>query len=442
MSSIRITDARIVTPDGIVEGDCLIRDDRIEAIGNVTADADEIIAAEGRVLLPGMIDDQVHFREPGITHKADIAHESRAAAAGGITSFMEMPNTVPPTLSMDAIEDKCAIAARTSAANYAFYLGASNDNLEAVKTADPRRIAGIKVFMGSSTGNMLVDQEATLTGIFKHAPCLVATHCEHTPTVVANENAARERFGDDVPVDQHPVIRNAEVCYASSSKAVALAKEHGTRLHVLHLTTAREMSLFEPGPSATKRITAEVCVHHLWFSDADYAAKGANIKCNPAVKSAADRAALRAALIEGRIDVIATDHAPHTREEKARPGMSAPAGLPYAQHALPALLDLVHQGVFSLELIADRYAANVARMYDIRERGSIVPGNFADLTLVDPSAAVTIRDDTILSKCAWSPFAGDTLHGRVDVTLVNGQVVWRDGQIVDGVRGRRLVFDR
>ncbi|MHC5067002.1 MAG: dihydroorotase [Planctomycetota bacterium] len=440
-----ISNARIVNEGMIIEGDVLVEDGRIRAVGGdlaARADGATVIDAAGRHLLPGLIDDQVHFREPGLTHKGDLAHEARAAVAGGITSFMEMPNTNPPAITIDAVEAKYARAAEVSVANYAFYLGASNDNIDQVRALDPSTVAGIKAFMGASTGNMLVNKRDVLDALFAEAPCLITTHCEDTPMIQAAEAAAHARFGEVIPIEQHPIIRSREACYASSSLAVELAKQHGARLHVLHLTTAEEMALFEPGPVEGKRITAEACVHHLWFTDASYATQGREIKCNPAVKTAADRAALRQALIDGRIDVLATDHAPHTRDEKNMPGCSAPSGLPYIQHALPMLLDLVHQGVFTLELIADRYAHNVARLFQVRERGFIREGYHADLTLIDLDATTTVRNADILSKCAWSPLDGQTLRGRVDATIVNGRIAYRAGQIVDGVRGERLAFDR
>ncbi len=442
--TILITGARIVNEGEIREGDLLVAGGRIAAVGGDLSGrpADEVIEARGRFLLPGLIDDQVHFREPGLTHKADLATESRAAVAGGVTSFMDMPNVNPPTLTPELLEERCALAAGKSAANYAFYLGASNDNLGQVRRLEPGRACGVKVFMGSSTGNMLVDDPDTLAGIFRDAPGLVAVHCEDDPAIRANERIWRARHGDDVPMDQHPIIRSREACLASSSLAVDLAREHGTRLHVLHLTTAEELALFQPGPVADKRITAEVCVHHLWFSDADYARLGGLIKCNPAIKTAADRAALRAALVEGRIDVVATDHAPHTRAEKANPYFGCPSGLPLVQHLLPALHALSVAGVFDLPTLVEKACHNPARLFGVRERGFLREGWWADLVLLDPAAPVTVREDAVLAKCGWSPFTGVTFPGRVDLTMVSGRVAWRDGRIVPGVRGERLAFDR
>ncbi|HPF70260.1 MAG TPA: dihydroorotase [Candidatus Krumholzibacteria bacterium] len=442
--TILITGARIVNEGEIREGDLLVAGGRIAAVGGDLSGrpADEVIEARGRFLLPGLIDDQVHFREPGLTHKADLATESRAAVAGGVTSFMDMPNVNPPTLTPELLEERCALAAGKSAANYAFYLGASNDNLGQVRRLEPGRACGVKVFMGSSTGNMLVDDPDTLAGIFRDAPGLVAVHCEDDPAIRANERIWRARHGDDVPMDQHPIIRSREACLASSSLAVDLAREHGTRLHVLHLTTAEELALFQPGPVADKRITAEVCVHHLWFSDADYARLGGLIKCNPAIKTAADRAALRAALVEGRIDVVATDHAPHTRAEKANPYFGCPSGLPLVQHLLPALHALSVAGVFDLPTLVEKACHNPARLFGVRERGFLREGWWADLVLLDPAAPVTVREDAVLAKCGWSPFTGVTFPGHVDLTMVSGRVAWRDGRIVPGVRGERLAFDR
>lgn len=440
MTTTLVSNARIVNEGRVTEGDLLIEGGRIAGIGLPAPAGAEIVDAAGAWLLPGMIDDQVHFREPGFEHKATIATESRAALAGGITSYMEMPNCNPQTVTHEALRDKHTRAAERSEANYAFYFGATNDNLEAIKTVDPHLVCGIKVFMGASTGNMLVDDEKTLEGIFAGTPLVIATHCEDTPTIQANEAAARERYGDDIPVTEHPRIRSAEACFKSSSLAVSLAKRFGSRLHVLHLTTAREMALFEPGPVDAKHITAEVCVHHLFFDDSWYPAKGALIKCNPAIKAAADRDALRQAVNEGRIDVIATDHAPHTAKEKAQPYLQAPAGLPLVQHALLSLFELVRQGVFSVETIADKTAHAPARRFSVKERGYIREGYHADLVLVDDHAGGP--PEPVLSKCGWSPFEGIDLQARVRATWVNGQLRYREGNFVDGPRGVALEFER
>ena len=367
-----------------------------------------------------MIDDQAHYREPGFTHKGTIATESAAAVAGGITSYMEMPNCNPLTIDQATLNDKHARAARVSAANYAFYLGATNDNIEAIKSVDPATACGIKVFMGASTGDMLVDDPAALEGIFAATPLIIATHCEDTPTILANEAKARERFGDDIPFEEHPNIRSAEACYKSSSLAVDLAKRHGSNLHVLHLTTERELELFAPGDLAGKKITAEVCVHHLYFDATWYAGKGADIKCNPSIKQPSDREALLAAVNEGRIDIIATDHAPHTREEKARPYVEAPAGLPLAQHALTCLCEHIATGGLSIETIAAKTAHAPARRYGVRERGFIREGYHADLVLIENHPVA--GDANLFAKCGWSPFAGIELSHRVRATWVNGNL--------------------
>lgn len=445
MPTLRIHNATLVNEDRQTVADVLVRDGRIAAIGNISSaiKPDREIDATGLLLLPGLIDDQVHFREPGLTHKATIGSESRAAVAGGVTSFMEMPNTNPPSTTLERLEEKYAIAARNSPANYSFFLGATNDNLAEVERADPRTICGIKAFMGSSTGNMLVDQPAVLEKIFANAPMLVATHCEDTPTIKANEAAARARFGEDIPPAQHPLIRSAEACYLSSALAVFLAKKHGTRLHILHISTARELDLFSPSPIAEKNITAEACVHHLWFSSDDYAQLGHQIKCNPAVKTPADRAAVRAAVNDGRIDVIATDHAPHTWEEKQNTYFNAPSGLPLVQHSLPMLLDLWKNGVFSLETIVRKTSHAVADLFAIKDRGYLREGYWADLVLVDPNAPTTVASDNTFYQCAWSPLAGHTFSTRVIATLVNGNVVFENGAFVnDTARGRRLEFAR
>lgn len=436
----RIVNARLVNEGETVEQDLWIARGRIAGIGGRGPGGAAVFDAEGAWLVPGMIDDQVHFREPGLEHKGTIATESRAAVAGGVTSFLEMPNCNPQTVTAEALEDKHARAAAGSMANYGFYLGATNDNLDAVKAVDRHRACGIKVFMGSSTGNMLVDDERTLEAIFADAPLLVATHCEHTPTILANERRARERWGDRIPFSEHPRIRSAEACWRSSSLAVELARRHGTRLHVLHITTARELELFEPGDVGGKRITAEACVHHLFFDDTAYATHGARIKCNPAIKSAADRDALWAAVGDGRIDVIATDHAPHTAEEKARPYAAAPAGLPLVQHALPALFEQVRSGRCTAAAVVEKTAHAPARLFDIRDRGFVREGYWADLVLVNPSA--TSRDEPILAKCGWSPFSGFSFHARVRATWVNGELRYRDGRFLPGSGGRAVEFDR
>jgi len=435
-----IVNARIVNEGSIVEGDLLVLDGRIAGINVPAPDGIETHDAAGAWLLPGMIDDQVHFREPGFEHKGTIATESRAALAGGITSYMEMPNCNPLTVTHEALADKHTRARDHSHANYAFYFGATNDNLEAVKTVDPRLTCGIKVFMGASTGNMLVDNEQTLEGIFSGTDLVIATHCEDTPTILANEKAAMAVYGDAIPFTEHPKIRSEEACYKSSSLAVGLARKHGTRLHVLHLTTAREMELFQSGPMDDKAITAEVCVHHLFFNDSWYASKGADIKCNPAIKKASDQAALQRAVMEDRIDIIATDHAPHTVEEKARTYPGAPAGLPLVQHALVSLLELTRSGPLDIETVVEKTAHAPARRFDVIDRGYLREGYHADLVLIDPTGATD--PDEIHSKCGWSPFAGIDLNHRVRRTWINGHLRYADGQILDGPLGQPLEFNR
>ena len=444
MSTILIKNARMVNEGQVTEGDLLIRDGRIERLGGeIAADGAEVIDAAGLTLMPGMIDDQVHFREPGVTHKADIATESRAAVAGGITSFFDMPNTNPQTVTLDALEDKFALAAGRAWGNYAFYFGGTNDNIDEIRRLGPDQTCGIKVFMGASTGNMLVDDPATLEAIFRDAPTQVVTHCEDTPTILANEAHYREQYGEQIPMRFHPLIRSEEACWKSSSMAVELAKRHGTRLHVLHLTTAREMALFEPGPVKGKRITAEACVHHLYFSDADYEQRDTLIKCNPAIKTAEDRAALRKALAEDRIDVIATDHAPHTWEEKHNPSyFKAPAGLPLVQHALCMALELVHDGDLGIEQLVRKTAHAPADLFGIGERGYLREGYWADLALVDMHKPQTVVREDVLYKCGWSPLEGDTLRSSVQMTFVNGELKYDRGRFLGGANGRRLVFER
>jgi dihydroorotase len=437
-----IRNARIVNEGRVLEGDLTIEDGRIAAIGRVPGAPGTEIDAAGAYLLPGMIDDQVHFREPGLEHKGTIATESRAAIAGGITSYCEMPNSQPQTVNARALEDKHARAARSSSANWGFYLGATNDNLEEIKRVDRHLACGVKVFMGASTGNMLVDREETLEGIFAACPLVIATHCEHSPTIQENERRALAKYGDDIPIEEHPNIRSAEACYRSSSLAVALARRHGSRLHVLHLTTAREMELFAPGPITGKRITGEVCVHHLMFNDTWYATKGTLIKCNPAIKTTADQQALLAGVSSGRIDIIATDHAPHTRDEKARRYRDAPSGLPLVQHALTALVDMTASGLLTIEQVVEKTAHAPAIRFEIAERGFIREGYWADLVILDPRRHETVADVPVLSKCGWTPFADFTFRGKVRATLVNGEIVYEDGEFSGTRAARALTFDR
>lgn len=439
-----ITGARVINEGRIVEKDVLVENEFISALlpSGSRVSADRVIEATGKFLLPGVIDDQVHFREPGLTHKGDLYTESRAAVAGGVTSFMEMPNTQPQTITQELLEAKFRRAAEVSPANFSFYMGATNENLEELLKTNPRTTCGIKVFMGASTGNMLVDNPETLRAIFAQAPTLVAVHCEDETTIRKNTARYRGEFGDDIPVYLHPAIRSAEACFLSSSLAVSLAREYGTRLHVLHLSTARELELFETGlPIEEKRITAEVCVHHLWFTDADYSTRGPLIKWNPAIKSAADRDALWKALIDDRLDVVATDHAPHSLEEKQNPYTSCPSGAPMVQHSLAAMLEMSTQGRITLEKLVEKMCHAPARLFRIDRRGFIREGYYADLVLVDPMAPWTVNRENVLYKCGWSPLEGTTFSHRVTHTWVNGHLVWDNGRLDDSRRGMRLEFN-
>lgn len=445
MSQILIRNARIVNEGTIVESDLLIQDGRIAKIApqiSVSGNVREIDAT-GQYLLPGVIDDQVHFREPGLTHKADIYSESRAAVAGGITSYMEMPNTSPQTLTQDLLAEKYAIGAARSLANYSFFMGAANHNLDEVLKTDPRTVCGIKVFMGSSTGDMLVDDHTVLEGIFKNAPMLVATHCEKEAIIKANLAKAVDEWEDDIPAYLHPVIRSREACYASSSEAVALAKAHGTRLHVLHISTADELSLFRNDiPLKEKRITAEVCIHHLFFDDSWYARKGNLIKWNPAVKYPADRRALWKAMLDDRLDIIATDHAPHTLAEKEQLYTKAPSGAPLVQHALPVMLRFWQEGSISLENVVRKMCHAPADCFQIAERGYIREGYWADLVLVDANRPWTVTRDNTLYKCGWSPLEDEVMTATVTHTFVSGHLAWADGRFDEGKMGERLMFAR
>ncbi|MFV3402919.1 dihydroorotase [Pseudomonas sp. NY15463] len=445
MDALLVRNARLVNEGREFEGDLLVRHGRIERIAGCILNARAAceIDAQGAYLLPGMIDDQVHFREPGAPHKGTLASESRAAVAGGITSFMDMPNTQPPTLSREALLDKQRRAAASSVANYGFHFGVSRDNLDAIAALDPREVAGIKVFMGASTGDMLVDDPEVLEKLFACAPTLVLAHCEHTPSILENERAWRARHGDFIPPAAHPLIRDAEACYRSSSLAVALARRFGTRLHVLHLTSARELALFEPGPVAIKRITAEVCLHHLLFDDSDYASPGHLIKCNPAIKTATDRQALLRALVEDRIDVIGTDHAPHTLDEKHRPYAQAPSGLPLVQHALPAALELVSQGALSMAQVVHKTSHAVSDLFAIRERGYLREGYWADFALVERlQVPQAVADEPILAHCGWTPFQQHRFHHVVRSTVVSGQLAWHQGRVQPNCQGLPLMFER
>lgn len=437
--------ATIVNEGKQFVSDILINNGRIEKIGSSLSveDATEVIDLNGKYVLPGCIDDQVHFREPGLIHKADIASESKAAVAGGITSFMEMPNTIPNTLSQELLEYKFDLASKSSVANYSFFMGASNDNIDEVLKTDRKNVCGVKIFMGSSTGNMLVDKEKVLEELFqKVAPTLIATHCEDEATIKANIEKYKAIYGEDVPVEMHPLIRSAEACYLSSSMAVSLAKKYNTRLHILHISTEKELSLFDNTiPLEKKMITAEACVHHLWFSDEDYKTKGNYIKWNPAVKTANDRDAIMQAVNDGRIDVIATDHAPHTIEEKEQSYFKAPSGGPLVQHALPAMLEKMEQGKISIERIVEKMAHNPAILFQIEERGFIREGYFADLVVVEKKP-YTVTKENLLYKCGWSPFEGTTFSYSIDQTFVNGNRVFENGKVHAGHFGSRLTFNR
>ncbi|MEM6583427.1 MAG: dihydroorotase [Pseudomonadota bacterium] len=444
MSATLIKHALLVNEGEAIEADLRIKHQRIEAIASdLSADAgDEVVEANGCYLLPGMIDDQVHFREPGLTHKGSIASESRSAVAGGITSFMEMPNVSPATTSIDALENKFDLASNNAMANYSFYLGATEHNLEQIKILDPSKHCGVKVFMGASTGDLLVEAPDALEAIFREAPTLITTHCESGP-VMAGNAAKLRRTKATLTIEDHPVVRDVEACYASSSFAVGLAKRHGSQLHVLHITTAKELDLFAPGPIEGKSITAEACVHHLWFTQDDYPRLGNFIKCNPAIKQQSDRDAIMQALGTGQIDIIATDHAPHTLDEKQEPYESAPAGLPLVQHALLTLMDHVHHGRLSLTQVVEKTAHNPAKRYSIVERGYLREGYYADLVLIAPDAATTVTDSNILYKCGWSPFSGHRFASAIKGTWVNGTRVF-DGETVAEIESPalRMAFDR
>ena len=441
MTDLLISGGTLVNEGQKTENDLLIRNGRIESIGPVMPKPAncQVIDATGKLVLPGLIDDQVHFREPGLTHKACIQTEAQAAVAGGVTTFFEMPNVSPPTLSMERIEEKCAIANQDSLANYAFFLGASNENLENVKSADPALIAGIKVFMGSSTGNMLVDEETVLEGIFQHAPTIIATHCEDTPMILENEKLAHHKHGANVPFSEHGNIRSREACLKSSSMAVELAKREGAKLHVLHITTEEELQLFESGHD---RITAEACVHHLWFEEQSYATLGSLIKCNPAIKKGSDRDAIRRAVVDGRISILATDHAPHTWEEKQGTYFNAPSGLPLLQHTLLLMLEMCEQKCFTLELIVERACHTPALLFQVEERGFLREGYWADVVVVDPEGKTSVKDTELFSKCGWSPFPHLTFTNSIETTIVSGQVAYHQGKLQMDCRGQRAQFSK
>jgi dihydroorotase len=443
MNNYLIKAGTIVNEGKQFVGDVLIINGRIEKIAASIDLPNGLteINAEGKYVLPGCIDDQVHFREPGLTHKGTIFTESRAAVAGGITSFMEMPNTVPNALTQELLEDKYQIAAQTSLANYSFFMGASNDNLAEVLKTNHQNICGIKIFMGSSTGNMLVDKEAVLESLFSRVSMLIATHCEDELTVRTNLARYKEQYGEEIPIEAHPLIRSEEACFLSSSLAVSLAKKYKSRLHILHISTERETHLFDNTlPLEKKHITAEACIHHLWFSDQDYAEKGNFIKWNPAVKTAADREGIWKAVLDNRIDVIATDHAPHTLEEKSNAYMGAPSGGPLVQHALIAMLEKVQEGRISIERVVEKMAHAPATLFRIQERGYMREGYHADIVIVDPNRQTSVHKENCLSKCAWSPFEGHTFSHAIDSTFINGRLAYSKGEIFEGKSGSRLLF--
>ena len=437
-----VNEGRIYTGAVLIDGEFIANVFAGEEIPAGVAEGAKVLDATGQYLIPGVIDDQVHFREPGLTHKGEIATESRAAVAGGVTSYMEMPNTIPQTVTQELLEQKYLRAAEVSAANYSFYMGATNDNLAEVMKTDGSRVCGIKIFMGSSTGNMLVDNEAVLSEIFRNTNLLVATHCEDEPTIIRNTAIYREKYGDFVPLSAHPKIRSAEACFLSTAKAVGLATKFGTRLHVLHLSTAEEMKLFSSGPLDEKHITAEVCVHHLWFDEHDYMAHGNRIKWNPAIKSASDKTALWNALLTNKIDVVATDHAPHTLQEKEHSYFKAPSGGPLVQHSLTAMLEMSRKGMISVERVIEKMCHAPADLFRIDRRGYIREGYYADLVLVDPSQSWVVSTENILYKCGWSPFEGTEFSHRVTSTFVNGELVYDNGNIISEKIGMRMMFKR
>ena len=444
MTDLLITNARLVNEGETSDADVLIRGERIEQIGSGIAAGEkvQVLDAHGKLLLPGMIDDQVHFREPGLTNKGNLATESAAAVAGGVTSFMDMPNTNPQTTTRESLAAKYKLAENRCRANFAFYLGATNRNIEEIKALAIGEACGIKAFMGASTGDMLVDDPQSLELLFEHAPVIIATHCEHSPTIRDNEARAKNQYGEKVPMTEHPNIRSANACLLSSSQAVNLARRHDSLLHVLHLTTAMEMGLFSRSHRDDKRITAEVCVHHLWFDESRYKDLGARIKCNPAIKSAGDRAALLKAVHEGRIDIIATDHAPHTVSEKGKSYFKAPAGLPLVQHVLLCLMDMARDGKLTHEMIADKTSHAVADIFGVVDRGYVREGYFADLVLVDPDAPYQVTPGSLLAKCHWSPFEGHTFSSSIDTTIVNGTIAYQDGSVSESIAGQRLECNR
>lgn len=443
--SYLIKGATIVNENSVFTGDVLVENEIIKEIGSEINPINgvEVINAKGKYLIPGFIDDQVHFREPGLTHKANIATESRAAAAGGITTFIEQPNTIPNATTQELLEDKFDIASKSSYVNYSFMFGGTNDNLDELLKTNPKNVAGIKLFLGSSTGNMLVDNVEVLEKIFSSTKMIISVHCEDEGTIRKNTADYKAKFGDDIPVKYHPIIRSEDACYISSSKAIELAKKTGARLHIFHVSTEKETHLFRNDiPLEEKKITAEVCIHHLWFNDSDYEEKGTFIKWNPAVKTEKDRQGLWKALLDDRIDVLATDHAPHTLEEKSNPYTSAPSGGPLVQHAVLAILEKVKEGVIPIEKAVEKMSHNPSKLFQIEKRGFIKEGYFADLVLIDPNKPQIVSKDNVLYKCGWSPFEGTTFSSTITQTFVNGNLIYNDGVFNDDIKGKRLTFDR
>ena len=444
MSSILIKKATIINENSREVSDLLIKNNRIEKVDkdiNIESKCSEI-NGEGLFLIPGLIDDQVHFREPGLTHKGNIYTESMAAIAGGVTSFMEMPNTIPNAITNEELEKKYLIGKNTSFGNYSFYLGASNNNIEEVKRLDKKNICGVKIFMGSSTGNMLVDKEKALNEIFKYSEVIITTHCEDEETIKTNLKIAQQKYGENIPFDQHPIIRSREACYKSSSHAISLAKEHNAKLHVLHISTKEELELFNNLPLKEKDITCEACLHHMWFSDSDYESLGSLIKWNPAIKTNDDRTSIIEAVNNDIIDVIATDHAPHTIEEKSNSYINTPSGGPLIQYSLPLLLEMNKKNKFSLEKIVQKTSHSVADLFQIKDRGYIREGYFADIVLFDPSLKTKVSEEKILSKCNWSPLKDETFQSKIIHTIVSGQHVYKDGKLHGESSGMRMEFDR
>ena len=444
MSSILIKNATIINENSREVSDLLIKNNRIEKVDkdiNIESKYSEI-NGEGLFLIPGLIDDQVHFREPGLTHKGNIYTESMAAIAGGVTSFMEMPNTIPNAITNEELEKKYLIGKNTSFGNYSFYLGASNNNIEEVKRLDKKNICGVKIFMGSSTGNMLVDKEKALNEIFKYSEVIITTHCEDEETIKTNLKIAQQKYGENIPFDQHPIIRSRKACYKSSSHAISLAKEHNAKLHVLHISTKEELELFNNLPLKEKDITCEACLHHMWFSDSDYESLGSLIKWNPAIKTNDDRTSIIEAVNNDIIDVIATDHAPHTIEEKSNSYINTPSGGPLIQYSLPLLLEMNKKNKFSLEKIVQKTSHSVADLFQIKDRGYIREGYFADIVLFDPSLITKVSEEKILSKCNWSPLKDETFHSKIIHTIVSGQHVYKDGKLHGESSGMRMEFDR